>query len=282
MNANEYHDLALDDAMDLGWFARAELPPDETLMLSEGEDSGMPADAAEAEWVASLPLKAACLWSIIMAVTWRAPNVIVIRDRVAVLASECCPALLPKEPLWKGREEHARARQVWAQCPEITWEHDAGRSLIALLIQDGWKPYHVGLNALCFLYFYQSDKSLRPAIAQSLEDIGRALELKATNVRSAICAALQRGPLEMEKQMRRAQSSRVDVEAWYMKHAHCREALSVALQGNENRAGEAEEEEVAELREGIPVKPKFAAMSKRQLREMFDRLEREQVERKQK
>ena len=280
MNANEHHDLAFADAMQLGWFASTELPPDEALMLAEGEDSGIPADASEAEWMASLPAKAACLWSIIMAVTWRAADVTMIRDRVAVIAAEWCREMLPAKSLWYGREGQARARQVWAECPEYSWEYDAGRSLIALLIQDGWKPYHVGLNALCFLYFYQSDRALRPAIAQSLEAIGQALGLKATNVRSAICAALQRGPLEMEKQMRRAQSSRIDVEAWYMKHAHCREALSVALQGNENRAGDAEEEDAVEVREGVQVKPEYAGMSKRQLREMFDRLEWEQAERK--
>ena len=88
MNANEHHDLAFEDALALGWFARAELPPDEALMLAEGEECGMPVDAAEAEWVASLPAKAACLWSIIMAVTWRATDVTMIRDRVAVIAAE--------------------------------------------------------------------------------------------------------------------------------------------------------------------------------------------------
>lgn len=273
--SNEHWDVAQDPAFDLGVDALHGMGPDVVLMRAEEGE----VDAESEDRLA----KANCLWSILMAVTWETRSVEMIRDRLGVLVSTYCPHLLPAEPLWKGHKERARARKAWAQCPGISWEADAGRVMLRMLTKDGWKARAVGMKALELVYYYQQDESLRPPIARSFEAIGEAIDLKAENKRSAVSAALKRGPLERELTMQRLREKPPVAlkSAWFMKSAECREALREAMEGKTNRLGSREEHaELAETLQGVPVKPEFQRMRPAELRRYFEGLEREQERRR--
>lgn len=267
---NELHDVAQEEAFDLGFDALHGLAPDEVMMRREEEESedlemGRLGDGE------MMRRKAECLMSVIMAVTFEAASVEVIRDRVAVIAALNAPEMAPAR-LWRGQVEFARARAAMARCPAVAWEPEAGRIMLALMTRKGWSAREVGLAALTWVYCYQSNKALRPAIARSFEAIGHAVGLAADNVRSAICAAIQRGPYEMEKRMARASGEPFpSFKFWFMKSAHCKEALAEAMKGKQNRHGRDEEVDEVDIRQGIPVRAEFAALSAEKLKELLRR-----------
>jgi len=239
---NEFHDVAQDEAFDLGFDALHGLAPDEVMMRAEdeqeqggtenggmGQNGGMDGSRAKAE----------CLMSVIMAVTFEAASVEVIRDRVAVIAALNAPEMAPRK-LWRGQVEFARARAAMVRCPAVAWEPEAGRIMLALMTRKGWSAREVGLRALCFVYAFQSRKSARPALAASLDAIGHAVGLKAENKRSAVSAALKRTALELMQRMQRRDRSHAMAELWFMKREGCRAALSKAMKGKRNRAGKAD------------------------------------------
>jgi hypothetical protein len=236
---NEFHDVAQEEAFDLGFDALHGLAPDEVMMRAEdeqeqggtenggmGQNGGMDGSRAKAE----------CLMSVIMAVTFEAASVEVIRDRVAVIAALNAPEMAPRK-LWRGQVEFARARAAMVRCPAVAWEPEAGRIMLALMTRKGWSAREVGLRALCFVYAFQSRKSARPALAASLDAIGHAVGLKAENKRSAVSAALKRTALELMQRMQRRDRSHAMAELWFMKREGCRAALSKAMKGKRNRAG---------------------------------------------
>jgi hypothetical protein len=264
---NELHDVAQEEAFDLGFDALHGMSPDEVMMRREEENDET--RMANEEW--GMRAKAECLMSVIMAVTFEAASVEVIRDRVAVIAALNAPEMAPAK-LWRGQVEFARARAAMVRCPAVAWEPEAGRIMLALMTRKGWSAREVGLRALCFVYCYQSNKALRPKIAQSFDAIGHAVGLAADNVRSAICAAIQRGPYEMEKRMARASGEAFPAfKFWFMKSAHCKEALAEAMQGKQNRHGRSEDAVEVDIRQGIPVKAEYACMSAEKLREVMRR-----------
>ena len=236
---NEFHDVAQEEAFDLGFDSLHGLAPDEVMMRAEdeqeqggtenggmGQNGGMDGSRAKAE----------CLMSVIMAVTFEAASVEVIRDRVAVIAALNAPEMAPAK-LWRGPAEFARARAAMVRCPAVAWEPEAGRIMLALMTRKGWSAREVGLRALCFVYAFQSRKSARPALAASLDAIGHAVGLKAENKRSAVSAALKRTALELMQRMQRRDRSHAMAELWFMKREGCRAALSKAMKGKRNRAG---------------------------------------------
>jgi len=230
---NELHDVAQEEAFDLGFDALHGLAPDEVMMRREEEESedlemGRLGDGE------MMRRKAECLMSVIMAVTFEAASVEVIRDRVAVIAALNAPEMAPAK-LWRGQVEFARARAAMARCPAVAWEPEAGRIMLALMTRKGWSAREVGLRALCFVYAFQSRKSARPALAASLDAIGHAVGLKAENKRSAVSAALKRTALELMQRMQRRDRSHAMAELWFMKREGCRAALSKAMKGKRNR-----------------------------------------------
>jgi len=264
---NELHDVAQEEAFDLGFDSLHGLAPDEVMMRREEENDET--RMANEEW--GMRAKAECLMSVIMAVTFEAASVEVIRDRVAVIAAQNAPEMAPAK-LWRGQVEFARARAAVARCPAVAWEQEAGRILLALMTRRNWRSREVGLMALVFVYCYQSNKALRPKIAQSFEAIGHAVGLAAENVRSAICAAIQRGPYELEKRMARASGEAFPAfKFWFMKSAHCKEALAEAMQGKQNRHGRSEDAVEVDIRQGIPVRAEFSALSAEKLKEVLRR-----------
>jgi len=271
---NELHDVAQEEAFDLGFDSLHGLAPDEVMMRREaeeehggtenggmGQNGGMDGSRAKAE----------CLMSVIMAVTFEAASVEVIRDRVAVIAALNAPEMAPAK-LWRGQAEFARARAAMVRCPAVAWEPEAGRIMLALMTRKGWSAREVGLAALTWVYCYQSNKALRPVIARSFEAIGHAVGLAAENVRSAICAAIQRGPYELEKWMVWASGEAFPAfKFWFMKSAHCKEALAEAMKGKQNRHGRDEEAVEVDIRQGIPVRAEFAGLSAEKLKEVLRR-----------
>ena len=235
---NEYHDVAQEEAFNMGFDALHGMAPDEVMMMREaaeehggtenggmGQNGGMDGSRAKAE----------CLMSVIMAVTYEAASVQVIRDRVAVMAALNAAEMCPKK-LWKGRQELARARAAMAGCPAVRWEPEAGRIMLGLLTRKGWSAREVGLRALCFVYAFQPRASARPALARSLDAIGHAVGLTAENKRSAVSAALKRTALDLMQRMQRRERSHATAELWFMKREGCRAALSKAMKGKRNRA----------------------------------------------
>jgi len=239
---NEYHDVAQEEAFHMGFDALHGMAPDEVLMRAEdeqeqggtenggmGQNGGMDGSRAKAE----------CLMSVIMAVTFEAASVEVIRDRVAVMAALNAAEMCPKK-LWRGRIELARARAAMAGCPAVRWEPEAGRIMLGLLTRRGWSAREVGLRALCFVYAFQPRASARPALARSLDAIGHAVGLTAENKRSAVSAALKRTALDLMQRMQRRERSHATAELWFMKREGCRAALSKAMKGKRNRLGKDE------------------------------------------
>jgi len=227
---NELHDVAQEEAFDLGFDALHGLSPDKVMMRREEENDE--ARMANEEW--GMRAKAECLMSVIMAVTFEAASVEVIRDRVAVIAARNAPEMAP-EKLWKGKMEFARARVAEAKCPAVAWEPEAGRIMLRLLTSKGWNAREVGLRALCFVYAFQPRASARPALARSLDAIGHAVGLKAENKRSAVSAALKRTALDLLRRMQLRDRSHATAELWFMKREGCRAALSKAMKGKRNR-----------------------------------------------
>lgn len=232
VNGNPHHDTAHDAAFDPGFDALHVLAADEILMRRE--------DAARVARDEENDRKAACLMSVIMAVTWRVTNVREIRDRLAIVAAMNAPEMLPREKLWAGRVEWQQARNALATCPEIVWHAEAGRVMIRLLTARGWCEREVGLSALCYVYAFQPDKSARPPLAASMESIGAAVGLTAENKRSAISAALKRTTLALMQSMQRRERTHAGAEFWFMKRTGCRAALRVAMRGKRNRAAKSE------------------------------------------
>jgi hypothetical protein len=179
-------------------------------------------------------LRAACLLSVLMCITWNVTSLRQIRDRLGVLADYKAPDLRPCG-VWRGRMGWDQAREEMARCPRIEWEDDAGRILIDFLTRDDWGEREVGRRALLLLYAFQSDKSARPRMARTLERIGTVLGLQAENKRAAVSAALMTLVLEMVRRMERLSKQRGTLKFWFMKSAECREALSVAMMGKRNR-----------------------------------------------
>jgi hypothetical protein len=229
---NEFHDVAQEEAFDLGFDSLHGLAPDEVLMRAEVEEE----ETLRLGDGEMMRRKAECLMSVIMAVTFEAASVEVIRDRVAVIAALNAPEMAPAK-LWRGQAEFARARAAMVRCPAVAWEPEAGRIMLALMTRKGWSAREVGLRALCFVYAFQSRKSARPALAASLDAIGHAVGLKAENKRSAVSAALKRTALELMQRMQRRDRSHAMAELWFMKREGCRAALSKAMKGKRNRAG---------------------------------------------
>jgi len=225
---NELHDVAQEEAFDLGFDALHGMSPDEVMMRREEQEEEQEQEQGGGR------KKAECLMSVIMAVTFEAGSVEVIRDRVAVIAALNAPEMAPAR-LWRGQVEFARARAAMARCPAVAWEPEAGRIMLALMTRKGWSAREVGLRALCFVYAFQSRKSARPALAASLDAIGHAVGLKAENKRSAVSAALKRTALELMQRMQRRDRSHAMAELWFMKREGCRAALSKAMKGKRNR-----------------------------------------------
>jgi hypothetical protein len=231
---NEYHDVAQEEAFHMGFDALHGMAPDEVLMRAEVEEE----ETLRLGDGEMMRRKAECLMSVIMAVTFEAASVEVIRDRVAVMAALNAAEMCPKK-LWRGRVELARARAAMAGCPAVRWEPEAGRIMLGLLTRRGWSAREVGLRALCFVYALQPRASARPALARSLDAIGHAVGLTAENKRSAVSAALKRTALDLMQRMQRRERSHATAELWFMKREGCRAALSKAMKGKRNRLGKA-------------------------------------------
>lgn len=221
--SNEHHDVAACGDAEMAADALHCLGPDELIMQSE-----------EAV-VAVNDGRARCLLSLIMAITWQVVEVRQIRDRLGVVCVYKAPDVLPDE-VWHGREQWNGARVAMAQCPRIEWEDTSGRLMIEMLTAGGWSEREIGKRALCLLYAFQPDRSVRPVIAASLGAIGRAIGSTAGNPRAGISDAMQRIVLEMQHRMERLTRRKGTGEFWFMKSVRCRERLSKAMRGKRNRA----------------------------------------------
>ena len=220
--SNEFYDVAACGDVEMADDALHCLAPDEVIMRAE--EAGEPVNDARAR----------CLLSVIMAITWNVVEVRQIRDRLGVVCSYKAPDLVP-EILWNGRAAWDGARRAMVSCPRIEWEDASGRVLIELLTAAGWSEREIGKRALCLLYAFQPDKSVRPVIANSLGAIGRALGSTAGNPRAGVSDAMQRIVLEMQHRMERLTRRKGTGEFWFMKSVACRERLAVAMMGKRNR-----------------------------------------------
>jgi hypothetical protein len=223
--SNEHYDTAVEVAYEVNADALHGLSPAELMMRRE-EEEGHVAGVNE--------LRAACLLSVLMCITWNVTSLRQIRDRLGVLTSYKAPDLLPQK-VWHGRADWQAVRVEMARCPRIEWQDCAGRILIDFIARDGWGEREVGRRALLLLYAFQSDKSARPPMARTLECIGTVLGLQAENKRAAVSAALMTLVLEMVRRMERLSKQKGTLKFWFMKSAECREALSVAMMGKRNR-----------------------------------------------
>ncbi len=224
---NDYHDIAQTEAYNMAFDALHVRGPDEVLMEME--------ETAEGEMRQHGLERARCLITLVMAITTGVTSVREIRDRLAVVVAHLAPDLLDRE-VWHGREDWQRVRAAMSRCEAVEWEHVSGRLLVEMLTARGWSEREVGKRALCLVYAFVPDESVRPPIARSFSTMGEAIGLTATNKRSAISAAMQSLVLEMVHRAQRVSGRKGTGEFWFMKRSHCREALSVAMRGKRNRA----------------------------------------------
>ena len=242
---NDFHDVAQEEAFDLGFDALHGRAPDELMMMAEPEevvtDERLLEQRDTMEW-------ARCFITLIRAITGGVTCVKEIRDRLAVVVMLKAPDLMPPV-MWHGRHERMMAEWAMSRCGAIEWEHLSGRLLVELLTAKGWSEREVGKRALCLVYAFVPDESVRPPIARSFSTMGEAIGLTATNKRSAISAAMQSLVLEMLQRWQKVSGSKGTGEFWFMKRTHCREALSVAMRGKRNRA---KRKEGKTLRQGAP------------------------------
>lgn len=223
---NEAYDLAAcGGESEVAADALHALAPDELMMRAEEHAAeGNDQEAA-----------ARCLLSLMTAITWRTTSVVQVRDRLAWVCSTCAPDMLPAQQLWHGRVEWAAVRAQMAICDPVQWHAESGRVLIGLLTKKGWSEREVGLRSLCMVYAFQPNEAARPVIARSFEAIGAAVGLKAKNKRSGVSAAMARIVLDLMHGMQRLTRKKGSLEFWFMKKAHCREALSQSMKGKKNR-----------------------------------------------
>lgn len=243
---NDFHDVAQEEAFDLGFDALHGRAPDELMMRAEEMGDGRLEMGNGLE-------RARCLITLIMAITTGVASVREIRDRLAVVVAYLAPDLLDRE-VWHGRKDWAAVRAAMSRCEAVEWEHVSGRLLVEMLTAKGWSEREVGKRALCLVYAFVPDESVRPPIARSFSTMGAAIGLTATNKRSAISAAMQSLVLEMVHRAQRVSGRKGTGEFWFMKRTHCREALSVAMRGKRNRA-----KKEAPRRAGVPAVPSSAA-----------------------
>lgn len=215
----------------MGFDALHVCAPDEVVMRAEPEEVTDERLMAQRETM----LRARCLLSMVMAITTGVTCVREIRDRLAVVVSYLAPDLLDRE-VWHGRKDWAAVRAAMSRCEAVEWEHVSGRLLVEMLTAKGWSEREVGKRALCLVYAFVPDESVRPPIARSFSTMGEAIGLTATNKRSAISAAMQSLVLEMVHRAQRVSGRKGTGEFWFMKRSHCRQALSVAMKGKRNRA----------------------------------------------
>ena len=243
---NDFHDVAQEEAFDLGFDALHGRAPDELMMRAEEMGDGRSEMGNGLE-------RARCLITLIMAITTGVTSVREIRDRLAVVVAYLAPDLLDRE-VWHGRKDWAAVRAAMSRCEAVEWEHVSGRLLVEMLTAKGWSEREVGKRALCLVYAFVPDESVRPPIARSFSTMGEAIGLTAMNKRSAISAAMQSLVLEMVHRAQRVSGRKGTGEFWFMKRSHCREALSVAMRGKRNRA-----KKEAAKRAGVPAVPSSAA-----------------------
>lgn len=232
---NEYHDIAGEEAFDLGVDALHGRAPDELMMMAE-DACAMKTAEEEDQYE-----RCRCLISVIRAITWRAASLEDIRDNVAIICGERLGwQAVPVAELWQGKAAYAMLRGRWTRLMNerrIDWHEEAGRMLMERFLHKGWEPREVGKRVLMILYATLPDQRFRPAMAESLEAIGKAIGLKAENKRSAVSASMKTNVLPLFQAISSTREGLPKrVKLWFMKHEGCRVKLSVAMRGKRNRA----------------------------------------------
>lgn len=247
---NDYHDIAQDEAFDLGFDALHVRAPDEVVMEAEeyvGHD-----DADD---------RVRCVLTILRVLTYNVQSLDDIVRRVAKLCAEMLPWHKKMVPVHFMATAHERNRSK-ASAYKVTrqmlvdWHAPTASMLLGMVTDDfqNWTAREVGKRVLITLYASVADQRLRPEMAKSLSAIGAELGLTAKNKRSAISAAIKSHVLPMFRKMSAARSGRsaseCDFKLWFMKNKHCRQALSVAMKGKQNR-----KKKDAPKRAGVPAVP---------------------------
>lgn len=254
---NELHDIAQEEAFSMGFDALHVRPPDEVVM--EMEEYVADDDADD---------RVRCVLTILRVLTYNVQSLDDIVRRVAKLCAEMLPWHKKMVPVHFMATAHERNRSK-ASAYKVTrqmlvdWHAPTASMLLGMVTDDfqNWTAREVGKRVLITLYASVADQRLRPEMAKSLSAIGAELGLTAKNKRSAISAAIKSHVLPMFRKMSAARSGRpaseCDFKLWFMKNKHCREALSVAMKGKQNRKKKGQKAESGErraesLRQGDP------------------------------
>lgn len=189
--------------------------------------------------------------------------------RIWIMAARCCVPV----PVAAAADRRAM-RDIATRCngglrvPQAT----NARAVFELVRGDADSAWLLGRRASLLAYALSRNVIIREALP-SFEVIGELWRLRATNKRSAVCAAMNK---LREELVRCGQLPRT-FRFWFEKSADAKLVYAQAQAGNTNRAGggEAEAEMPAvetELFEGVPVKPQWAALTPQQVRRALNRL----------
>ncbi len=231
---------------------------------------------------------------VLVACVWGRPCLEVMGLRLWVLCERLVPGSMPGTSAGMRKRLGAAMVGVDMQVePGETSMEDRAR-LVELLVGHEVEPRRLGRRVTLLGYAFERGEVMRAALP-SFEKIGELWGLRARNKRSAVSAAMRELVRTMvERGQMRGPAGHGLTELWFAKKRVTRERYALAQVGNGNRSGDGEtrrrgdveeevepvcvrealrrehEERVAGLR---AVKPEFRAMSPRELRDHFARLE---------
>lgn len=190
------------------------------------------------------------------------PSLIESGLRILIMAGRCCVPVPPLE-----RAETLLLRKIAVQCNgglSLPPSEDA-RRVFELILGAEVTPWRIGRRASLLAYGLNRSVIIHEVLP-SFECIGELWKLKASNKRSAVSAAMNKLRAELVKNGQLPSTFRF----WFEKTAEARAVYEQAQIGNTNRGGHNRYE--AEMLEGVPVKPVFAAMKLEQRRAVLREL----------
>lgn len=193
--------------------------------------------------------------------------------RVVIMARRAC---VPMAVTMTRAQMHAMRRIALDQ-------HDGlrvpvgGRLVYELVAGGEMEPWRIGRRVTLLGYALVRNVVVRDVLP-SLEVIGEIWGLRATNKRSAVCAAMNK----LRSELVRTGHLPAGFRFWFEKSADARLVYEQVQLGNQNRRGnvrddEEETEAEPEMEHGVPLRAEWAALRpeerRRKLRRMWEEAE---------
>lgn len=154
-----------------------------------------------------------------------------------------------------------------------------------LLVAGEDQPRRLGRRVMLLAYAFCRESGPVRAALESFEDMGQHLGLTANNKRSAVSAAMKVLVKSIIESGELRHQDHPRTELWFAKKRETRERCARAQRGNENRRNalakqeeqgeDSAKAELAEVLEGVPVKPEWRGLTASQVRQRLSALHEE-------